>query len=53
MSQKVAKWRKEGAILIIIVESFSMVMYILVSFLQFCRFSCLLDFLRNKFTLIM
>ena len=52
MNKRVIKWTKEGAILIILVEAYSILLYILVSFLLFYRFSGLLYFLRNKFTLV-
>ena len=44
---------KRGAILIIIVEGYFIVIYFLASFLLCCRFSCLLYFLRNKFILVL
>ena len=43
---------KRGAILIVLVEGYSILMYLFGSFLLFCRFSCLLFFLGNKFTLV-
>ena len=51
VSQKVIKWTKEGAILIILPKACFILMYLFVSFSLFCRFSCPLYFLRNKFTL--
>ena len=57
MSKKVEKWFKrvlfwQGAILIIILKGHCILCIFLVSFLLFCRFSSLLYFLRNKFTVV-
>ena len=51
-SQKVIKWSKGWAIMIIFTYGYSVVMYPFGSILVLCRFICLIYFLADKFALV-